>query len=314
MIQTVRSISITYPTQHNKLFRVSFANVITMTSIESDTVVSPPEVNYIISISINSIVCPFTVLLNVLVILVIKKRPRLRTNSNILLACLAVTDALTGLFGQPLYVLWRIFLLFGLSNSEILENVCVCVMTTLSSASYLHLMLVTFERLVAIKYAMHYSNVVTNNNLKIAVLAIWIISFVCGTLCVLKMYLALNYIGSLISISCIVLVAFAYVILYHETRRHRRKIKTQQLPQEEVERSTKENKALKTTVFVASAVIVSLLPAGFCLIGSATDLFDTCPIDESIWQTCSVLNSFVNPLIYCWRQNEMRKLVFKIVK
>ena len=187
-------------------------------------------------------------------------------------------------------------------------------MTTLSSASYLHLMLVTFERLIAIKYAMRYSSVVTHNNLKIAVLAIWIISFVCVTLCVLKMYLALNYIKSLISISCIVLVAFAYVILYHETRRHRRKIKTQQLPQEEVERSTKENKALKTTVFVVSAVIVSLLPAGFCLIGSATDLFDTCPIDESIWQTCSVLNSFVNPLIYCWRQNEMRKLVFRIVK
>ena len=100
--------------------------------------------------------------------------------------------------------------------------------------------------------------------------------------------------------------------LYHETRRHRRKIKTQQLPQEEVERSTKENKALKTTVFVVSAVIVSLLPAGFCFIGLATGLFDTCPIDESIWQTCSILNSFVNPLIYCWRQNEIRKLVFKI--
>ncbi|CAH3147245.1 unnamed protein product, partial [Pocillopora meandrina] len=179
--------------------------------------------NYIISISINSIACPFTVLLNVLVIIVVKKRPRLRTNNNIVLACLAVTDALTGLFGQPLYVLWRIFLIFGLSSSEILENVCVCVMTTLSSASYLHLMLVTFERLIAIKYAMRYSNVVTHNKLKIAVLAIWIIGFVCGTL-------SLNYIKSLISIPCIVLVGFAYVILYHETRRHRRKIKTQQLP------------------------------------------------------------------------------------
>ena len=209
-----------------------------MTSIDGDTVIFPPNVNYIISISINSIACPFTVLLNVLVIIVVKKRPRLRTNNNILLACLAVTDVFTGLFGQPLYILWRIFLIFGLSSSEILENVCVCVMTTLSSASYLHLMLVTFERLIAIKYAMRYSNVVTHNNLKIAVLAIWIISFVCGTLCVLKMYLALNYIKSLISISCIVLVAFAYVILYHETRRHQRKIKTQQLPQEEVERST----------------------------------------------------------------------------
>ena len=47
--------------------------------------------------------------------------PRLRTNSNILLACLAVTDALTGLFGQPLFVLWKIFQIFGLSDSRTVE-------------------------------------------------------------------------------------------------------------------------------------------------------------------------------------------------
>ena len=52
----------------------SFANAITMTSIDGDTVIFPPNVNYIISISINSIACPFTVLLNVLVIIVVKKK------------------------------------------------------------------------------------------------------------------------------------------------------------------------------------------------------------------------------------------------
>ena len=48
------------------------------------------EVSYIFTIIINSITCPFTVLLNVLVIMAVKKRPRLQTNANILLACLAV--------------------------------------------------------------------------------------------------------------------------------------------------------------------------------------------------------------------------------
>ena len=168
-----------------------------------------------------------------------------------------------------------------------------------------------FERLIAIKFTMQYSNVMTNNNLKIEVSAIWIFGFMNGIFKALKMNLALYYIGSLITISCVVFVAFAYVILYHETRRHRRKIKTQQLPQGEVERSTKENKALKTTVFVVGAVIVSLLPAGFCFIGLAKDLFDTCPINEPLWQTCVMLNSLVNPLIYCFRQKEMRKVVFR---
>ena len=256
----------TYPTQHIKLLRVSFANAITMTSIDGDTVIFPPNVNYIISISINSIACPFTVLLNVLVIIVVKKRPRLRTNNNILLACLAVTDALTGLFGQPLYVLWRIFLLFGFSNSEILENVCVCVMTTLSSASYLHLMLVTFERLVAIKFTMHYSNIMTHNTIKITVSVFWIISILGGVFSALKMYYVLLPMTGLATNSCIVFVASAYVILYLETSRHQKKIKAEQLPRQEEERCYKESRVLMTTMFVIAAVVVCRLPFDFCLI------------------------------------------------
>ena len=37
------------------------------------------------------------VLFNVMVIMAVKRRRRLQTNTNILLACLAATDALTGL-------------------------------------------------------------------------------------------------------------------------------------------------------------------------------------------------------------------------
>ena len=46
----------------------------------------------IINIIINGITCPLTVLLNVLVIMAVKRRPGLQTNTNILLACLAATD------------------------------------------------------------------------------------------------------------------------------------------------------------------------------------------------------------------------------
>ena len=124
-----------------------------------------------------------------LVIMAVKRRSRLRTNSNILLACLAVGDALTGLFSQPSYVLWRIFLIFGLSSSETLKKVNVIVMTTLAYASCLHLMLITFERLIAIKFTMQYSKVINDNKLKITVLLIWSISLMCRISVVLKIYL-----------------------------------------------------------------------------------------------------------------------------
>ena len=81
---------------------INFPNATKMTSTEGVTANVTLEVSYIITIIINSITCPFTVLLNVLVIIMaVKRRPRLQTNSNIFLACLAATDALTGLIVQP---------------------------------------------------------------------------------------------------------------------------------------------------------------------------------------------------------------------
>ena len=281
-----------------------------MATTEGDTAKVPREVSYIIAIIINTITCPFVVLLNVQVIMAVKTRRRLRTNSNILLACLAVTDALTGLLGQPSYILMRIFQLSGLNGSKTIGRFHFNVATTFAVASCLHLILVTFERLIAIKFTTHYPNIVTGNNMTMAVIVVWIIAFICNFCHALKLYLVLYYVAGLVGISCILFIVFTYVVLYRETRRHQRKIKVQQVPQDEVERFTKENKALQTTVLVVGGVIICLLPVCFCLIVVVTGLFSFCPINGSMWQTCNMLNSLVNPLIYCWRQKAIRKLVF----
>ncbi|KAL9968199.1 hypothetical protein ACROYT_G026546 [Oculina patagonica] len=67
------------------------------------------EINSIITVIINSITCPLTVLLNMLVIMAVKRRPRLQSNTNILLACLATTDVFTGLAVQPSFIVWKIY-------------------------------------------------------------------------------------------------------------------------------------------------------------------------------------------------------------
>ena len=136
----------------------------------------------IIIIIINIITIPCTVILNVLVIKAVKTTPRLRTNNNILLACLAVTDALTGLLGQPLFILWRIFLIFNLSSSRTVGTSFVSFLLVTLVSSYFHLMLVTFERLIAIKFTMQYSNIITEKNMKIAVIVARIIGSIYGVL------------------------------------------------------------------------------------------------------------------------------------
>ena len=283
-----------------------------MASIEGDSGDVPSVA--VSSIVINTISCPFTVVLNVLVIKAVKTTPRLRTNSNILLSCLAVSDVLTGLFCQPFFILWQIFLLLGLSNGEILQNCYQVSVVVFQTASYLHLILVTFERLVAIKFTMKYSNIITDDNMRRAVLVVWIIAFINGVLRGMEMVKVAGSLAGLLTLSCILFLAFSYCIMYRETRRQQEKIKNQQLPQEEKERFTKENKALKTTLFVVGAVVIFLLPLSFCLIVVASGLYNAtiCPINKLLVVTCAMLNSLVNPLIYCWRQNEMRKVMFGI--
>ena len=205
-------------------------NVTNITSREGDTADVPSVAGAINVIIINTITCPFTVILNLLVIKAVKSTPRLRTNSNILLACLAVTDALTGLFGQPLFVLWKIFQIFGLSDSGTVENCYATAEIVIVTASYFHLMLVTLERLLAIKFTMQYPNIVNDEKMKRAVLVAWILAFINGVFRVLKMSLVLRSLSGLFIFSCILFIAFAYFVMYRETRLQQEKIKTQQLP------------------------------------------------------------------------------------
>ena len=196
-----------------------------MTSKEGESGDVPSVASSMIIIIINTITCPYIVLLNVLVIRAVKATLELRTNSIILLSCLAVTDVLTGLFCQSFFILWQIFLLLGLSNSEILQNCYQVSVVVFQKASYLHPMLVTFERLIAIKFTMKYSNIITDDNIRRAVLVVWIISFINGVLRGMEMVRVARSLAGLLTLSCILFLAFSYCIMYRETRRHQEKIK-----------------------------------------------------------------------------------------
>ena len=207
-------------------FTAKFSN----STVESEIQNAPLNIHFIITIIINSITCPCTVLLNVLVIMAVKRRPRLQTNANILLACLAVTDALTGLASQRAFVLWKTKQLLDFTKYDLIRSFHNVSVLILSVCSCLHLTLVTCERLLTIKFTMFYHEIVTKRKIKVAVLASWIFSISCY---VIELHIKdKDPLVALVLISCILFIASAYAVLYLETRRHRNVIKTQQLPQE----------------------------------------------------------------------------------
>ena len=283
------------------------------------------QISLIINIIINIITCPFTVLLNALVIIAVKTRPTLQSYANILLACLAATDAVSGVLAQPSFILYMMLLLFGtaadqstklevhLSHNSALRVVLVC--------SSLHLILVTYERVIAIKLTMYYPIFVTAQKLKVAVIAFWIFSISSELVKhATEDPLFSNVTTALALIFCVVFVSISYLLLYKETLRLRRKMKTEQIPQEEMERIAKENKALKTTVLVVGAVLLCFIPLLmhllFVLLWSGNVVYQASLYNvlTPVSRTFSMFNSFLNPLIYCLRQREMRKFVLRFPK
>lgn len=275
---------------------------------------SDSSISLLLAVVVNIIACPFTVLLNVLVIVAVRSRPSLRTMSNILLACLALTDALTGLILQPSFILWGTFQLLGETKHNI-ARFRIISSRALFVCSVLHLTLVTCERLLAIKYTMRYPYIVTTRNIKVAVIAVWLLTVVSAALGLIFQYnevaKVLALLDTLVYASSLLFIVCTYVILYREMLRHREKIKSQQLPQEEVRRVEKDNRALKTTMLVVGAVILCFLPIPFLILLVFVLKWNMNLVLRPIFPTLVMLNSLFNPLIYCWRQKEMRQFVFR---
>ena len=269
-------------------------------------------ITYIVAILINIITSPLTVLLNVLVIMAVIRRPSLQSYPNILLACLAATDVLTGLISQPSFILFGTFQLLGMNKFEIIVEVSL---RTLSFCSLLHLMLITCDRLIAIKFTLRYPRIVTTRSIKVAVITVWIVSFISGVSRPINNHsiIAISDLSvAFILISCILFIVFSYLILYREILRHQKKIKMEQIPQEELERFAKEHKALKTTVFVVGALLLCFAPGTFALALIHSGLLPPIPAFKPWLRTFFMLNSLLNPLIYCWRKEEMRKFAFRL--
>ena len=266
----------------------------------------------VIQIIITTTACPFTILLNILVIMAVKKTPRLQSKANILLACLAATDTFIGLTAQPSSVLDELFRLIDMKSLALIIRDYIHSGALLAGMtnSLLHLMLVTFERLVAIKFTTDHPFLMTEKNIKISVAIFWIIALCIWALRCAAPFAMVFTVGPLVP-SCIIFITISYVILYRETLRHRKRIKTEQIPQQEVEMFLKENKALKTAVYVVGSLVLCFIPSSIVFLSYVVEGLS---LNNSVYflsfsRVLMMLNSLLNPLIYFWRDKEMRKLV-----
>ena len=127
--------------------------------------------------AVASIISPAAVLLNALVIIAVMKRRELQKPSNILLSSLAVTDLLVGTISIPLSAVSGFLLSYQILAAQ---HICTLEMATgwfpitLTFCSLFHLVVIAWERYVAIQKWRDYRVIVTKGRLKKLAAIAWI--------------------------------------------------------------------------------------------------------------------------------------------
>jgi len=276
------------------------------------------------SIILNILTFPVTILMNVLVIMAVKTRPRLQSKYNILLACLAGTDLLVGTASQPSYIVGQSYVMKGISLSEYCQYHKLTYHLGYSPifASVFHLTLISIERFVAMKYTFRYVTIVTGLRIKIAVVSSWVFAFYPAILQSLSE--ELGFISNVVSVTLLFLsisfIVFCHISVFFVTRRHEKQIKCEQVSPQAAADFAKEKKALKTTRIIIMVLLLCIFPLflyTFCWLlfsGGGSHTGNVILLSHPIFVWLYSLNSLCNPIIYCYRNNMFRKTCMELLR
>ena len=278
---------------------------------------------FIIRTAINATTCPLIIFLNIMVMISVKTKQRLRTKSNITLACLATTDVLVGLIVQPLQIARYILMIKGEAhNSQFCTLVDVVVVVSIRCvlASVFHLFLISAERYIGIHYPLRYSNMVTETHILLASGIAWIAAIILPT-DYLRKTLSRPFLATL-AVFIILLIVISTIFyfnisVYIQVRRRKRQIMVTSATTDAKKQLIGYTKAFSTTLILILVMLLSFIP-GYICIAIINAYVDKISAEKryvifSISSLLPVLNSLFNPLIYVVRERFFRVVFLQLL-
>ena len=269
----------------------------------------------VLAIVLNLLSCPPIILLNALIITAVKTKRRLQTNYNILLASLAGTDLAVGIAAQPAFIVQQIYrltdgspyVLCMIYRTAQVATICLCLV------SLFHLVLISVERFMAMKFSLLYGSMVNKLRLTVAVAGSWLIVIVYAITRIAPGIKAIP--AQIFVIVSLLVISYCHISVYFVCRRHMYQIKSEQASQKASAKFLAERKAWKTTGIIIGVVFACFLPGMLRTLAFQSLLIRR--ISTSFYPltfTCFMLNSLCNPIIYCWRSKEIREALVQLVR
>lgn len=125
-----------------------------------------------------------------------------------------------------------------------------------------------------------------------------------------------NILAALVLFLCVLFVAISYMMLYLETRRHENKIKPSNYHKNNSNDSPKRAKLKDNCIRGRSCCVMPTTCSCVLIIGTSRTGYMAFGLVFCVYSLHShvryvKLTSCLNPLIYCWRQQETRKFIFR---
>ena len=249
---------------------------------------------------------------NALVLVAILRTPSVRSPSVIFLCNLAVTDLLVGLVVQPTYIAEQL-----VRTVPALEEPVRAMGFAMCGVSLSTMTAITVDRFLALHYHMQYPNLMTKSRAIYTIITIWCIItlFSFSILWSLRIYYVL---AAFCITICLLVCLVCFIKIYRIVRRHQLQIHVQQ---QAVENSTdaknhhirQSTRSAKNIFIYFLAMILCYSPFSIVVIISGFTGVDF-KVIQTFPFTVVLMNSSINPFLYCWRMTELRMAVFKTVK
>ena len=259
---------------------------------------------------------------NLLAIRALMKTSTIPATVKKLFLSLAFSDLAVGLLPQLMTAIISAVMLKMASNGDDLAFFCPTVlivrtyfMYLLAFASFLNVIIIAFDRLLAVSLHLRYQELVTPRRVTVVLVSLWLTSCVFPFLFIF-LPKGIEMTAGVISVIGYVLTTVAYVRIYKVVKSHHNQIYGQnQLQNAETREAHKQRKSACNSLFVSVAFLACYLPF---LPSTILYLTNTSEISFLVAHFASIfliyLNSSLNPFIYCWRYPEVRQSVKRTVK
>ena len=246
---------------------------------------------------------------NLLILVTIWRTPYLNGPSNTLLFSLALSDFCTGTIAQPIVTHIEILIFTNTSSvSCILSTTCVFLNIFLGVVTLLLMTMISVDKFLAINLHLRYEEIVTCPRVKIVVLVIWMVGGAISSVSLLSvpfLQWSLIITGTL----CTLTMSFIWINIFRVVRRHRAQIQQQivHIAGDQQFNMLRFRKAAHGCILLLVLFYVCYLPQVVFLLRmlSKTNMEHNF-VGFYLSYTLMVINSSLNPLLYCWRNNDIR--------